>query len=337
MVAAVAAAAALWVWRELQRPHGNYEGGAVTLRVEEGASARAILTQLEEAGVIADARLGRLYLRFARPPLTMQAGEYLFEEPATLLRVLERLAAGDVATYAVTLVEGLTLEETAQHLAAEGFGELEVLLAEFRSPARIADLDPAATDLEGYLFPDTYSFARGTGEPDIADTLVATFRGRAAEAGLLEDGGDIRRLVILASVVEKEARLDDERPIIAGVYHNRLERGIALYADPTVIFALKRLGRWDGNLRRRDLELDSPYNTYRYPGLPPGPICSPGLASLRAAAAPAAVPYLYFVSRNDGSHVFSETLAEHNRAVETWQRQYWRERWARERQSEAVN
>ncbi|MDX1645456.1 MAG: endolytic transglycosylase MltG, partial [Thermoanaerobaculia bacterium] len=125
-----------------------------------------------------------------------------------------------------------------------------------------------------------------------------------------------------------------ERPIVAGVYTNRLRRGMGLFADPTVIYALKLAGSWDGNLRRADLEIDSPYNTYRYGGLPPGPISSPGLASLLAAAEPAEVPYLYFVSRNDGSHVFSRSLAEHNRNVEIWQKRYWRERWARERAAE---
>ena len=138
-------------------------------------------------------------------------------------------------------------------------------------------------------------------------------------------------VVTLASIFEREATLDEERPLIAGVYAHRLRRGMALFADPTVIYALQLEGRWDGNLRRGDLELDSPYNTYRYPGLPPGPICSPGVSSLLAAAAPVDTDYLYFVSRNDGSHVFAATLDEHNRNVEQWQRRYWRERWARER------
>jgi UPF0755 protein len=141
----------------------------------------------------------------------------------------------------------------------------------------------------------------------------------------------VREIVTLASIVEKEAQLDGERATIAGVYSNRLRRGIALYADPTVIFALKLYGRWDGNIRKSDLAMDSPYNTYLYPGLPPGPICSPSVRSLVAAAEPADVPYLYFVSRNDGSHVFAATLGEHNRNVEKWQRRYWRERWAKER------
>jgi len=136
---------------------------------------------------------------------------------------------------------------------------------------------------------------------------------------------------VLASIVEKEAGVNEERPMVAGVYTNRLDRGIALYADPTVIYALKSAGTWDGNIRRQDLKIDSPYNTYLYPGLPPGPIASAGLASLQAAALPADVPYLFFVSRNDGSHVFATTLAEHNRNVNKWQKEYWRKKWAEER------
>ena len=176
--------------------------------------------------------------------------------------------------------------------------------------------------------------------------MVETFRSRTADLLAVLAGDDstgeadepddgLRELVTLASIVEKECRLDEERPLVAGVYAHRLRIGMGLYADPTVIYALKKLGRWDGNLRRPDLKLDSPYNTYVGPGLPPGPICSPGLASLEAAAAPADIPYLYFVSRNDGSHVFARTLAEHNRNVSKWQKQYWRERWARERQRAA--
>ncbi|HXT19538.1 MAG TPA: endolytic transglycosylase MltG, partial [Thermoanaerobaculia bacterium] len=136
----------------------------------------------------------------------------------------------------------------------------------------------------------------------------------------------IREVVTLASIVEKEAKAAAERPLIAAVYANRLERGMGLFADPTIIFALKRLGRWDGNIRRDDLALDSPYNTYRHAGLPPGPICSAGVGALTAAADPADVPYLYFVSKNDGTHVFATTLEEHNRNVATWQRRYWRDR-----------
>jgi UPF0755 protein len=143
----------------------------------------------------------------------------------------------------------------------------------------------------------------------------------------------VRELVTLASIVEKEAKVDEERRLIASVYANRLAVGMGLYADPTIIYALKAAGTWDGNLTREHLALDSPYNTYRHAGLPPGPIASPGLGSLRAAADPADVPYLYFVSRNDGSHVFARTLAEHNDNVRRWQKEYWRKRWAEEREA----
>jgi UPF0755 protein len=228
----------------------------------------------------------------------------------------------------VTLVEGLDIDETVEALAAAGLGESGRLRAEFATPERISALDPAAGHLEGYLFPDTYRFAPGTAEREIADTLVANFRrqyaARVLPLRVATDSRPLRELVILASLVEKEAKLDAERPLIAAVYANRLRLGIGLYADPTIIHALKLLGRWNGNLTKNDLRMESPWNTYRVSGLPPGPICSPGLASLEAAARPADVSFLYFVSRNDGSHVFADTLAEHNRNVERWQKRPWR-------------
>ena len=228
------------------------------------------------------------------------------------------------------LVEGMTLDETADKLADSKLGRREVLLDLMRSPELIADLDQEAKDLEGYLLPETYSFAPKTEEKIVVATMIKTFRARYEHQlkPLLDrhPGRPLRQVVILASIVEKEARMPNERPVIAGVYSNRVNRHIGLAADPTVIFALKKLGRWDGNIHKADLQVDSPYNTYRYAGLPPGPICSPGIASLIAAADPADVPYLYFVSRNDGTHVFSSTLEEHNRNVEIWQKRYWREK-----------
>ncbi len=339
MLAAVAGLLAYRAWQTLHQPYQGFAGEELQIEIESGQDGRSILEQLERQGALADALLARLYLVYKLRDPPLKAGEYRFRGPATTPEVLERLVRGEVVTYSVTLVEGWTLEETARHLADQDFGEYEELLRQMSSAEKLGDLDPQATDLEGYLFPDTYSFARGTPERDIVGAMVSNFR-RRFELGvtpLLEadDRRTVRQIVTLASVVEKEARLDEERPVIAGVFANRLERGIALGADPTVIYALKRLGRWNGNLRRPDLELDSPYNTYRYPGLPPGPIASPGLASLQAAAQPADVPYLYFVSRNDGSHVFATTLAEHNRNVYQWQKLYWNRRWAEERKRAA--
>jgi UPF0755 protein len=338
ILAAVAAAGlGAWAWTTLHRPMqaGSYP---VDFEVASGQSVRAILEHLVERGVIPDARVARLYLALARDDAPLQAGEYRFDRPSTTVEVLERLIRGEVMVHPVTILEGWTLEETAQHLARLDFGDEAELLEAMRSGALIHDLDPAAGTLEGYLFPDTYTFARATPAARIVETMVANFRRRWQDRVVVEGGAalDVRATVTLASIVESEARLDAERPIIASVYRNRLDRGIGLYADPTVIFALKQLGSWDGNLRRDDLTLDSPYNTYRYPGLPPGPICSPGLSSLIAAVRPTETDYLYFVSRNDGSHVFSETLGEHNRNVEQWQRRYWRDRWRREREEASL-
>ncbi|REJ74630.1 MAG: endolytic transglycosylase MltG [Acidobacteria bacterium] len=333
LAVAAAAVGAWWLDRQWHRPWPQGDTGReLTVEIAPGASGSAILRQLEQAGAIESARISRLQLVhwMGDPPL--QAGEYRIQLPASSRDVLAKLVAGDVLTHPVTLVEGLTMRETAERLADEGFADLDQLLAEMADPARIADLDPAATSLEGYLYPDTYAFPRGVSASRVVDALVENFRRRLADLPTPQPPRPLREIVILASIVEKEARLEEERPTIAGVYANRLEIGMALYADPTIIYGLKLAGTWDGNLRRRDLEMDSPYNTYRVAGLPPTPICSPRFSSLAAAARPADVPYLYFVSRNDGSHVFARTLGEHNRNVAVWQKQYWQRRWREERE-----
>jgi UPF0755 protein len=326
----VPAGGAAWAWWRLQHPFQGYTGSERLVTIAPGTSASLAMTHLQGEGVLADARLARLYLRFVMGNRPIQAGEYRFRGPLTTEQVLGKLVRGEVINLLVTLVEGMTLEETADKLADAKLGRRDALLGLMHTPELIADLDPDAQDLEGYMLPETYSFAPKTGEKVVVATIVKTFRGRYEHQlkPLLDrhPGRTLRQIVTLASIVEKEARMPSERPVIAGVYSNRLNRNIGLAADPTVIFALKKLGRWDGNIRKADLQIDSPYNTYRYAGLPPGPICSPGLASLIAAADPADVPYLYFVSRNDGTHVFASTLEEHNRNVDLWQRRYWRER-----------
>ncbi len=336
-----AAGLGTWVWRTLHTPSPARTEEEV-LWVRPGQSAGAILRELEKEGLVADARLARAYLIYALDDAPLRAGEYAFGEPMTTPEVLDVLIRGQVVSHPVTVIEGLDLDEIAAELAAAGFGEASRFRQEMNNISLIADLDPLAENLEGYVYPDTYQFARGTSEADIVAKMVATFRQRFTEElqPLLGEGGEgggetrtVRELITLASIVEKEAGVAEERPIVAGVYANRLRQGIALYADPTVIYAKKLQGDWDGNLRRPDMAMDSPYNTYVYPGLPPGPICSPGLASLIAAAAPADVPYVYFVSRNDGTHIFAETHREHRRNVDKWQRRYWRERWAEERRN----
>jgi len=249
--------------------------------------------------------------------------------------VLGKIARGEVFTIAITFPEGLTIAEMSKIFEGHGFGSAASFVAAAHDPALAKSFDPGARDLEGYIFPDTYTVPRRTDANVLVHQMVERFekvvtpdmRQAAADRGVT-----VRQLVTLASIVEKETAQPAERPEIAAVYSNRLKIGMPLQCDPTVIYALERVGKFDGNLRRDDLAFDSPYNTYRYPGLPPGPIAAPGKASLEAAAHPADADYLYFVSRNDGSHAFARTLDEHNRNVQRYQVQYFRERRAAEGQ-----
>jgi UPF0755 protein len=227
----------------------------------------------------------------------------------------------------VTFPEGLTALEMSKIFESHRLGPASAFVDAARQPAAIHDVDPAARDLEGYLFPETYAIPRKIDASKLVTQMVSAFE-RALTPQMREAAAarqlTVRQLVTLASIVEKETAKAEERPLVAAVYVNRLRLGMPLQCDPTVIYALTRAGRYDGNLHKVDLSYDSPYNTYRYPGLPPGPIASPGRAALEAAAQPADVDYLYFVSRNDGSHEFARTLAEHNRNVLKYQVQYFR-------------
>ena len=340
VVTAAMAGLGFWAWRVIHRPHRGFSGEAKVVDVSRGTDAATILSTLETEGIIANADLARFYLIYQLDDPFLRAGEYRFEEPLSTPEALAKLIRGEVVTNPVTIIEGLTRLETVEKLASAGFGMIEKFDSLSRSSDLIRDLDPEATDLEGYLFPNTYQFARGTTEEEIIATLVATFKRLYFEEvePLLDPDNQlsVRGVVTLASIVETEAQLSEERATISGVYSNRLRIGMPLQADPTVIYSLTLEEQYDGNLRRDDLKFDSPYNTYVYPGLPPGPIASPGLASLQAAARPADVPYLYFVSRNDGSHVFAKTLREHNRNVNEWQKVYWRKKWAEERRQRAA-
>lgn len=258
---------------------------------------------------------------------SLKAGVYEFDRALAPVDVIDKLVRGDVVLKTITVREGLDRFAVAKLFAAEGLGTEDEWKRATGEPELIRDIAPEAESLEGYLFPDTYKFDPGTPASTIAKAMVTNFRKNwGGELASITTGLDVHQTVTLASIVETEAQLPQERPIVASVYFNRINKRMLLGADPTVIYALKLAGRWDGNIRKADLQLDSPYNTYRRPGLPPGPIANPGLASLRAAAAPAATPYLYFVARNDGSHVFSMNNAEHNRNVEKYQRQYFRDK-----------
>ena len=313
-----------WVYTSLERPYKGYAEAERFVDIPPGTGTAGMARRLAEAGVVRSTTAFRAAVWMRGSARRLQAGEYRFDRPMSPAEVTDRIARGDVYVRALTFREGLTIREMAAVFEGAGFGQASAFITAARNAELIRVLDPKATDLEGYLFPDTYTLPRRTTAEQLVARMVERFqkivtpelREKAAERGLT-----VRELVTLASLVEKETARPEERPIVAGVYTNRLQIGMGLQCDPTVIYALMLAGRYDGNIRRPDLQIDSPYNTYRYAGLPPGPIAAPGEASLHAAANPADVPYIYFVSRNDGSHVFSATLDEHNRHVYNFQKQ----------------
>jgi UPF0755 protein len=312
-----------WIYVSLQRPYKGYEATEQFVEIPPGSGTAGMGRRLAEAGVIRSANSFRVAVWLRGNARRLQAGEYRFDRPMTAAEVVDKIARGDVYVRSITFREGLTVREMAAHYESSGFGTASDFIAASKRADLITAVDPAAKDLEGYLFPDTYTLPRRATADQLIERMVDRFqkaltpdvRDQAAQRGL-----SVRELITLASLVEKETGKAEERPIVAGVYWNRLKIGMGLQCDPTVIYALMLAGRYDGNIRKGDLQIDSPYNTYRYAGLPPGPIAAPGEAAIKASANPADVPYLYFVSRNDGSHVFSTTLEEHNRNVNEFQR-----------------
>ncbi|MGE0449208.1 MAG: endolytic transglycosylase MltG [Vicinamibacterales bacterium] len=334
LAAALAGAAAYVIYGRVDEPFKGYADEAQMVDIPPGLGSRAIGDLLADAGVVRDALTFRVALWATGESRRLQAGEYRFERPMSPRDVVGKLVRGEVDLVRITFREGLTIAEMAAIFAAQGLGTAEAFTAAAQDVSLIGELDPAASDLEGYLFPETYALSRRADAAQLVRAMVERFR-RVLTPELrdaaVSRGYTIRQLVTLASIVEKETGAAEERPLVAAVYTNRLEVGMGLQCDPTVIYALQRAGRFDGNLRRDDLAFDSPYNTYKYAGLPPGPIAAPGRASLQAAANPADAPYLYFVSRNDGTHAFSSTLDEHNRNVHRYQVQYFRDKRAEER------
>jgi UPF0755 protein len=275
---------------------------------------------------VRDVYIPAVYLKLLRRGDSLKAGVYQFDKPLSAAEVLEKVIKGDVILKSVTVREGLDRFTVGHLFAAEGFGKAADWDKLTADPETIRDLDPDAPSLEGYLFPDTYKFNPGTPPRAILQAMTQNFRRHfGGEQVFITTGLSLHQTVTLASIVETEARLPQERPLVASVYLNRLHRNMLLGCDPTVIYALKLAHRWDGNIRKPDLSMESPYNTYRVHGLPPGPVANPGLASLRAAAAPAQSDYFYFVAKHDGSHAFSTNIDEHNRNVQIYQVQWYRD------------
>jgi UPF0755 protein len=292
-------------------------GGQKFVLLRTGLTTRKIAAELKAAGVIRDERAFLVWHFFHRKR-SLKAGEYLFEQPATVIDVHNRLARGDIYTHVVVIPEGYTMFDIAQAIEQAGLGTKNDFLRVARGDTElIRDLAPQATTLEGYLFPDTYEFTRTQSMHDIATVMVHHFRQVANAIGL---ANDVPQTVTMASIVEKETAAPQERPLVASVYYNRLTKRMALDADPSVIYAELLADTYQGALHHDDLRTKSLYNTYRYPGLPPGPIANPGRSSLEAAMHPAISDYLYFVSDGNGHHNFARSLEEHNRNVNAFRR-----------------
>ena len=314
-----AALAAFMVYAPIGPAAGTSDDQATYVDIAPGTGTRALAAQLEQAGVLRS-RYAFDLLRAVKSGKLI-AGEYRFNHPAPATEVYSRMVRGDVYTRPLTIPEGYNIFEIAQAVEAAGFGSRDDFLAAEKSQtALIADLSPGAPSLEGYLFPDTYRFARHVAPAQILAAMVKRFRQVSTQLGLFTDPTATTNTVILASLIEKEVSQESERPIVASVFENRLARNMPLATDPSVIYAAVLENRYRGTIFESDLQAQSPYNTYRHTGLPPGPICNPGIAALKAAIAPAKTDYLYFVADAQGHSRFSATLEEHAKQVQTYRR-----------------
>ena len=311
-----------WFSLEYYRPMET-QPNTVVFEVEKGQSAKDIALNLEKSGIIKKPWPFLMGYRIFFSGQSLKAGEYAITIPDSPKNILQVLSEGSVYLHSITIPEGLIIQEIANLLELEDFAARKDFLRDAEETSLIYSLDKEAPNLEGYLFPETYRFAKGTPAEEIVAAMIFQFMKvftrewieRAEELGM-----SIRDVVILASLIEKETSLRKEKKIVSAVFHNRLKIGMKLDCDPTIIYVLKLEERFKGRLRTKDLKYDSPFNTYLYSGLPPGPIANPGRDSLEAALNPADEKFLYFVSKNDGSHHFSQTYREHQNAVNRYQR-----------------
>jgi len=304
--------------------------GETFVMLRPGYSTRHIAAELKKAGVIRSELAFRLW-HATHPKPTLKAGEYLFEREATLPQVYGRIGRGDIYFHVVTVPEGYTMFDVANAIEEAKLGSAADFLHIARTQTQlISDIAPDAKSLDGYLFPSTYQFTRTQSLEDMVGVMVHQFRQVAQQVGLApgttvavegnNSGFDVNKIVTMASIVEKETAAPEERARVASVYYNRLAHRMALDADPSVIYGELLQGTYGGALHHADMSTNSPYNTYRFPGLPPGPIGNPGRSALEAALHPENTKFLYFVSDGNGHHRFSSTLEEHNRNVAAYRR-----------------
>ncbi len=295
------------------------EGQARVFVVRHGASLKQVALELQEKGFINNRYLFMLWGKLLGYSKKIKSGEYRISSAMPPVNILAVLAKGAIITHTVTIPEGYTMRQIAKLLDQKGIVPAQEFLRVCNDPKVVASYGIKGKSLEGYLYPDSYQFSRGLSAKKVVDVMLHRFKEMVASYmdRIKEKGMTLHEVVTLASIVEKETGLSRERPLIASVFLNRLKRGMRLESDPTVIYGIKN---FNGNLTRKDLVRRTPYNTYIIRGLPPGPIANPGIESIHAVLYPAESSYLYFVSKNDGSHYFSSSLTEHNRAVARFQK-----------------
>ena len=327
LIVLIAGGAAAWMWYGITKPYQDFAAGGVFVDVPRGASQRHVAYLLKTNGVVRSAMGFEVYAR-RHPKRTLQAGEYFFDHAMTGSEVFWKLANGQVYQQPFTVREGETMFDIARELQAGKFMPAADFVFAASDPALIRDFAPDAKTLEGFLFPATYELPRHPAASELTAEMVHKFKEQWKRIAPSPVGSqaneanhrDVDRIVTLASLVERETPKPEERPLVAGAFENRLRKGMRLQCDPTVIYGMERLGKYNGALTGKDLSFDSPYNTYEHGGLPPGPIGNPGEASLRAALQPTETNYLYFVANTQGGHFFSATLAEHNKNVVKYRR-----------------
>jgi UPF0755 protein len=326
LVILLAAGAAGYWWYCMEKPYGTIPADGVFVDIPHGESTRGVGHLLQKNGILRSSTAFEIYAR-RHPKRTLQAGEYFFDHPLTGKEVFEKLANGDVFEQPFTVKEAETIFEIAHDLQTAKYMSAEEFLKAAKDPALIQDIAPGAKTLEGFLFPATYNLPRHASAVELTAMMTRKFREAVQQispTALVLDPSkpneSLLRKVTLASLVERETPKPDERPLVAGVFTNRLNKGMLLQCDPTVIYSLEEIGKYHGTLSLKDLHYDSPYNTYLHIGLPPGPIGNPGEASLRAAFQPAETDYLYFVANTHGGHFFAATLSEHVKNVAKYHR-----------------
>jgi UPF0755 protein len=314
----VAAGVAAYLWVSIEKPYGTFPSEGVFVDLPHGVSSRAVARLLEQKGVVRSAIAFEIYAR-RHPKRRLQAGEYFFKQPVSGHDVFWQIADGHVYQQPFTVREGQTMFDIARELEAGKFMSASDFLIAAKNPELIHDLAPNAKTLEGFLYPATYNLPRRPAANELTAVMVKKFKEEwsriRSTAQIAPASGLTENLVTLASLVERETPKPDERPLVAGIFENRISKNMRLQCDPTVIYALEQTGQYKGTLTGADLVIDSPYNTYEHAGLPPGPIGNPGEESLRAAMTPTKTAFLYFVANTQGGHFFAATLEEHNRNV----------------------